>query len=384
VLALTLALAAASPAAAVGGGGALPAAPPPKIDILQSVAAKPGSTWAVGYSWNPTAHAYQPLIEHWKSGSWRLAVGARLTGKHTSAFLQGVCALSASNAWAVGYVGYGNITSTLIEHWNGRAWQRIPSPNVPGKSSFLYSVAATSPTSAWAIGYYRSTATLEETLIEHWNGKAWKRVPSPNVAGRTNLLLSVTAPTPSSTWAVGYSQKGGAPHTLAERWSAGKWKIVPSPNPGGQSNFQGVSAISPGSVWAVGQGFNGANGVSLTAHWTGGRWHVIASPIPSGATGAILASVAVTSAKSALTVGYYRSNGSADQTLAERLSSGAWTVTPSQNPGGLSLDNDLNGVAATSMTNAWAVGTYQIGSSDLTLIEHWDGNAWTQVPSPNP
>jgi hypothetical protein len=43
-------------------------------------------------------------------------------------------------------------------------------------------------------------------------------------------------------------------------------------------------------------------------------------------------------------------------------------------------------VAATSPNNAWAVGYYITSVPDReqkTLIEHWDGSAWSQVPSPN-
>jgi len=41
----------------------------------------------------------------------------------------------------------------------------------------------------------------------------------------------------------------------------------------------------------------------------------------------------------------------------------------------------LNGVAATSATNAWAVGATTSGK---TLILHWNGTRWTQVTSPSP
>jgi hypothetical protein len=61
-----------------------------------------------------------------------------------------------------------------------------------------------------------------------------------------------------------------------------------------------------------------------------------------------------------------------------------WTTVPSPNPGAYS--NSLNGVAAVSSTDVWAVGysyDYYGGGSD-SLIEHWDGTAWTTVPSPNP
>lgn len=44
----------------------------------------------------------------------------------------------------------------------------------------------------------------------------------------------------------------------------------------------------------------------------------------------------------------------------------------------------LAGVAAVSPTDAWAVGSTTTGKHVKTLIEHWDGTAWTRVSSPNP
>ena len=61
-----------------------------------------------------------------------------------------------------------------------------------------------------------------------------------------------------------------------------------------------------------------------------------------------------------------------------------WTTVSSPNVG--SSDNYLLGVAAISDKNAWAVGYYIDGGNpeDATLIEHWDGNQWSVVSSPNP
>jgi hypothetical protein len=44
------------------------------------------------------------------------------------------------------------------------------------------------------------------------------------------------------------------------------------------------------------------------------------------------------------------------------------------------ISGDLSGVAATSASNAWAVGTGRV----KTLIVHWNGTSWKQVPSPAP
>ena len=56
----------------------------------------------------------------------------------------------------------------------------------------------------------------------------------------------------------------------------------------------------------------------------------------------------------------------------------AWTRVPSPNPPG---GGTLTGVAATSARSAWAVGFSQGGG---TLILGWNGTAWKRVPSPNP
>jgi len=40
-------------------------------------------------------------------------------------------------------------------------------------------------------------------------------------------------------------------------------------------------------------------------------------------------------------------------------------------------------VAATCATNAWAVGYSLNGRLPLTLLEHWNGTAWVVQPSPN-
>jgi hypothetical protein len=42
--------------------------------------------------------------------------------------LSGVAATSAASAWAVGGTSSGATGGSLILHWNGTAWKRVPSP----------------------------------------------------------------------------------------------------------------------------------------------------------------------------------------------------------------------------------------------------------------
>lgn len=71
-------------------------------------------------------------------------------------------------------------------------------------------------------------------------------------------------------------------------------------------------------------------------------------------------------------------------TLVEHWTSGStWTAVPSPSPGaGL---NFLTGIDGISPTDAWAVGTDSNadGSSEQSLILHWDGTAWTPVATPS-
>lgn len=130
------------------------------------------------------------------------ASAARVTSAAGMDVFRGVAATSPANAWIVGYSSASDTrrAHTLIAHWNGRIWQRVPSPNAAGRrtSSFLEAVAATSRNDAWAVGWVL-TGPGSATLIEHWNGTRWRRVPSPNVAKLDqNSLNSVTAISPSN------------------------------------------------------------------------------------------------------------------------------------------------------------------------------------------
>lgn len=70
-------------------------------------------------------------------------------------------------------------TSTLIEHWNGAAWKHVASPSPGSTWNTLFGVAADSASDAWAVGWYcastcASGSAADDTLITHWNGTAWK------------------------------------------------------------------------------------------------------------------------------------------------------------------------------------------------------------------
>ncbi len=236
-------------------------------------------------------------------------------------------ATSADNAWAVGeHLIKGGGSRSLIEHWNGRIWQIVPSPS-PGPSGGypgFAAVAATSADDAWAVGSYDAGPPLfEEPLIAHWNGRAWTQVPTPPVAAR---LSGVAATSARNAWAVG-SIFGPVTRAVALHWNGRAWRRVPVAN---AQNVQlaGVTAAGGCPSWAVG-----------------------ATAFPQSQQSSAL---------------IYRWTGR------------AWVPVPSPNPGGSA---SLNGVREARSCRAWAVGGYYT-DRNRSLVERWNGRAWTLVPSP--
>ncbi len=320
-----------------------------------------GDAWAVGLG--PVA-AGDTHTERWNGTAWKWVP---TPGLNAGGLLEGVAATSASNAWAVGLAG----NLSLIAHWNGSAWKQVPSPSPSpsGASDVLYGVAATSASNAWAVGDTEFASA--KTLILHWNGTAWTRVPSPS-PGFNSVLYGVVAISASNVWAVGYAQNA----TLILHWDGTAWTRVPSPNPGSEgSSLFGVAATSASNAWAVGTTHNGVNGdKTVILQWNGTAWKQVPSPNGSLDLNG-LSGVAATSASNAWAVGYTDGNGLGD-TLILQWNGTAWKRVPSPSPGD---DAAINGVTATSASNAWAVGTFGL-AGDVWILR-WNGTAWKAVPT---
>jgi hypothetical protein len=331
------------------------------------------------------------VIEHWNGTGWH-PQEVRVNPRN-SHVLWSAAATSPRDAWAVGNYGqYPDVQRTWIVRWNGTTWTHVPSPNPGGLTiNELFSVAATSRADAWAVGDWHDHGSTccpgpGHTVIEHWNGTVWTHVPSPDPGGdaRDNALFGVAATSPGNAWAVGwsisqsYAGGTGRSKTLIEHWNGTSWVRVPAPSPGFYAYLSGVAATSPDNAWAVG----GSDGSTLIEHWDGTAWTQVPSPSP-GSDGSRLSSVTATSPTNAWAVGTYY-NGHGTGTLIERWDGTAWTQAPSPSPGPAS--SVLYGVAAASPTSAWAVGCHsnRSGSFVRALIEHWNGTAWTAVPTSSP
>jgi hypothetical protein len=164
-----------------------------------------------------------------------------------------------------------------------------------------------------------------------------------------------------------------------------KWYVVSSPNgPGSVNELQSVAAVSPQDAWAVGHSYDPSAKLNqaLIEHWDGTHWSVVASPtLWSGE----LHGVAALSAGDVWAVGEYMSNStSGTLTLIEHWDGTSWSQVPSPVLSGANA-SQLNGVAAVSPSDVWAVGVSYVGifatTHEVTLFEHWNGTSWRMVDS---
>jgi hypothetical protein len=211
------------------------------------------------------------------------------------------------------------------------------------------------------------------------------------VAGGT--LRDVAASSASNAWAVGYYPPAPtAPpltddQTLIEHWNGSAWCKVASPDPGGaarENQLLAVAVTSRSNAWAVGYYINASNIMeTLVEHWNGHSWKHVASPDPAApGMGNQLNDVAATSATDAWAVGTYVNASHVGRSLVLHWNGTRWRVVRFP---GHSTNTELLGVVAGSATNVWVTGDYDTSTFFAqTLIEHWNGRAWTVTPTPNP
>jgi hypothetical protein len=185
----------------------------------------PNDAWAVGdgreYS-GPASSPDMAFIEHWNGSSWsQVAAPFHPNGDFLSE-VQG----TASDLWAVGGQAASTTTDTVVvERWNGTSWSDVGSsipPAPPDQSADLFALAYISPTNVWAVGArsYQSpgtTAQLDDTLVEHWDGSSWYPVISDNPASNQDLF-TVAAISANDVWAGGAMGAIGYEQTLTENF----------------------------------------------------------------------------------------------------------------------------------------------------------------------
>ena len=364
-----LSLAALSVRSVSAAGWQVVASPngPRQVNELHGVSAlSENDAWAVGVSYNTERTIGSTLIEHWNGAQWLVVPSPNPSS--TINLLEAVAAVAANDVWAVGFAAR-TPNSILIMHWNGVAWSVTPNPVTSMTLTNLAALAVVSTNDIWAVGGGR-IGDEGATVTIHWNGIAWSLIPSPNVAPEIdNTLMGVTAVASNDVWAVGTQQPTSLtdPHTLILHWNGSAWRIVPSPNDGGSTvgnHLLAAAAVSAQDVWAVGYSEFG----TLSEHWNGTKWSVVPTPDPPSGESLFLFSAAVLPNRVVWSVGeFFQDLQSRSRTLTERWNSSQWGIVTSPNSG--PSHNELFGVAATPGGTLWAVGTAYNYPKQRTLVE---------------
>jgi hypothetical protein len=172
---------------------------------------------------------------------------------------------------------------------------------------------------------------------------------------------------------------GAAPSAAAQVSACdGQWSVVPSadhsPQSGEIDSLNSVAALSSTDQWAVGSWLHFPDAYvfhTLVEHWDGSSagWTIVPSP-NSLALNSYLYGVAADAPDDVWAVGGTDQSGSSYQSLVEHWDGTAWSIVAAA-----SFPGVLYGVVALAPNNVWAVGTENYPGRGL--IEHWDGTTWT-------
>jgi hypothetical protein len=115
-------------------------------------------------------------------------------------------------------------------------------------------------------------------------------------------------------------------------------------------------------------------------HWTGTAWTVVRVPSPPLAGfGATLDGVAATSPRDIWAVGNYDTGaGTRFQPLIEHWNGARWSLVPAPT----ACSAQLSQISMLTPSDGWAVGSCGSAPHTQAMIEHWNGHRWTAAASP--
>ncbi|HET7869075.1 MAG TPA: hypothetical protein VFM85_01995 [Actinomycetota bacterium] len=289
------------------------------------------------------------------------------------------------------------------------SWDVLPSIDPDQDGNQLLAVAAAPDGQMWAVGGFGPPEAPAYTLVERWDGELWVVTPTPN-AGSVNVLNAVTVAGPEDVWAVGRSSDGVEDLPLIERWDGIEWNLSPVPVIEGGAALYGVAAAGR-TVWAVGASRSGDLGAeqALILRWDGKEWSaetLPALPVPS-----VIRAVTAVSRDDVWAIGAQGDRPLALQFTGKRwrripvrgrgqlvaiapgLGDGAWAVDSSilrwdgtawRNAGAARRQGVLQGIAAVSAEEAWAVGSSPGTRNGVNraLVQRYDGAGWSIVEGP--
>jgi hypothetical protein len=282
---------------------------------------------------------------------------------------------SAADAWVVGTftTNPGTTFFTLTEHWNGSTSTIVPSPNLsPSAVNQLLAVADISPTDAWAAGQAVEQNSGTHPLLIHWDGTSWSNFPSaPDPNGSQQYFTAMTALSTNDVWMTGQHFVGGVGEVaLIEHFDGRAWSMVPTPNV--PNALPALAPVSANDIWAAGGSF--------ILHWDGSAWNQVKGATTPGAP--TITSLAAVASNDVWAVGVSHQAGRHGKSLQliEHWDGMSWSLVATP-PASQGTAGELTSVAAVSTNDVWAVGFLTLPNGSAG-IEHWDGTSWSLIAVP--
>jgi hypothetical protein len=293
--------------------------------------------------------------------------------------LTGISAVNANDVWAFGTHVFP-LASVFSEHLSGGVWTIVPVPSPPGPlvDAFSCGLCAIATDRVWAVGNSSSPSAGYRPLVWRWNGSNWNIEGCPCPGNLYNALFSISGVKPQDLWAVGSYRSQNQSFTrslILHREDA--WVIVPAPQVGkGHNALYGVAVVKPNDAWAVGCVETSTGGVkAITLHWNGNTWKLVPVQL-SGQLNHALYCVAAHKSDDVWAVGSSYDQQAQQQQfpLILHWNGSHWTQIAA---GTNSNSMWLSGVSVSSSADALAVGVEFKGGVPHSLIQHWDGAAWS-------
>lgn len=314
-----------------------------------------GQGWALGET--ASGNVIQGAIFQLSNGTWSQPV-------NTTASLSTLAMVTPSEGWAVG---------ASYAHLNAGRWTPITPADPQTKSLYLGSISMPSASEGWAAGSTNSD-TPAAALVHYANG-TWTRVNlTTQAAGFSSVVMDAT----TDGWLAGYTRPSGTPpQTLMYHYQGGSWTEDTAAENALSPEYvlpAAMSMLSAHDGWGVGQ-----NGI---AHYCGGKWTPQRISVHAGTSVSVdfaLQALTLTSPDEGWATGSMIYIGASRQAPPQRAvvlhyAHHTWAVQP------LPLDTAdqntyLNGIAAASPSDVWAVGTNNTTGKPIFL--HYNGSVWS-------
>ena len=339
---------------------------------------------------------------------WATVNGGAQTPQADQLLLNTTCS-NAWDCWAVGAIipeVQNAKPEALTEHWNGTSWADVSGVQPSGQqASVLYDVSCVTSSDCWGVGGQQTLlqGNDPDVLMEHWNGAAWSVAVTPPIGG---LLFSVSCVTATDCWAVGATldpASGDTIGSLALHWNGLSWTSATLPASGQSADqLSSVSCMNATDCWAVGAAsahpfdsdvlpdllYKSQGSEPWVLHWDGSTWSGSTQVDPQSPTGAVLTGATCITTTDCWAVGStMNAAGHFSEPLAEKWDGATWSIAPTT----MASDGELSNVTCLSASVCWAVGAFSVtagqgqqsGSDPQSLIEHWDGSAWSVDESPD-